>query len=148
MEINDQAIAALKKKMASALEAQKQSLLGFAGEGRASAEEIYAALVEDARDTAGYYPGFELKAELENQEFMAMLQAGVPIRRAYEAIHHRELVQAAMAYAMRCGGSQCPAENGLGSQASAAAPGSMASSTRQQRDAIRSRVSRGETVRL
>ncbi|MGM9601794.1 MAG: hypothetical protein ACI3W5_09500 [Faecousia sp.] len=148
MELTEQAKGALKQKMASALEDQRKCLLGFASQNRASAEQIYEALLTEAEETAGYYPEFDLKAELQGEEFMALLRSGLPIRKAYEAVHHQELVQAALHYGAAHALPQRPAENGLSGQATAATPGSMAHSTRQQREDIRSRVSRGETVRL
>ncbi len=148
MEITEQALSGLKERMAAALQAQKQSLLEFAAGDRTSAEDIYAALVHQAEETAGVYPEFDLKLELKNGEFLAMLRSGLTMRRAYEAAHHTEIVEAALAYGLRQGVPQRPSENGLAGQASAATAGGMAASTRQQRDAIRSRVSRGETVRL
>ncbi len=148
MEINEQALGELKAKMAQALEAERRAVLGFTSRNRASVEDIYAALLAQAEETAGYYPEFDLKAELQGEEFLALLGAGLPIRKAYEAVHHRQLVEAALHYGAAHAATQRPAENGLDRQATAATPGSMANSTRAQRDDIRSRVSRGETVRL
>lgn len=148
MEMSEQAISALKQKMQEALESERKSLLGFAAGNRAGVDQIYQALLEQAEETAGYYPEFDLKAELEGEEFMTLLRAGFPIRRAYEAVHHQQLVEAALHYGAAHALPPRPAENGLSGQTAAAAPGSMAHSTRAQREDIRSRVSRGETVRL
>lgn len=148
MEITQQDIQELKKQLNTALEAERKSLLGFASRNRASAEQIYEALLAEAEEAAGYYPNFNLKAELEGEEFLVLLRAGLPIRRAYEAVHFEELVMDALRIGAASGKPQRPAENGLSGQATAATPGSMAHSTRQQREDIRSRVSRGETVRL
>ncbi len=146
MEVNEQALSQLKDKMAQALAAEREKALGFVS--RASADEIYQALLQQAEETAGYYPQFDLKLELADEAFLALLKAGLPVRRAYEAVHHDQLVEAALRYGASHAAAQRPGENGLAIQATAATPGSMASSTRQQRDEIRSRVSRGETVRL
>ncbi len=148
MEINDNALAALKQKMEAELKQEREAVLAFAARDRATADDLYAALVAQAQETAGAYPEFDLKLELGNAEFQALLRAGLPIRRAYEAVHHQEIVEAALHYGMTHGVPQRPGENALDSQATAATAGGMAGTTRAQRDAIRSRVSRGETVRL
>ena len=148
MEINDQTLAQLKQKMEEALEQERQSALTFASQDRASAEDIYQALLADAEETAGYYPDFDLKAELENREFVMLLRSGMGMKKAYEAAHHQELLEAALAFAAAQARADRPAENGLSTQAAAATPGSMANSTRAQREEIRNRVRRGEKVQL
>ena len=148
MELNEQTIAALKEKFAQALEQERTRLLAFAGENRASAEDIYRELLAQAEQTRGIYPKFDLVAEAESPEFMTLLATGLPMHRCFETVHHDELVDEAMLFALSYAQKGRPAENGLSSQAAAAAPGSMASSTRQQREEIRTRVSRGEKVKL
>ncbi len=149
MEMNDQTLAKLKQKMAEALELERRSLLAFTSMDRASVEDIYQTLLADAEETAGYYPDFDLKTELDNPEFCFFMSCGMPVTRAYECVHHSDLVLNALKSGFSCGKTLVrPAENGLSSQAAAATPGSMANSTRAQRDEIRSRVSRGEKVRL
>lgn len=148
MELNEQTIAALKQKFAQALEQERAKMLAFAGENRASAEDIYRELLAQAEQTRGCYPEFDLVAEAESPEFMALLAMGMPMRRCFEAVHHDDLVAAALHYGACHAKAPRPGENGLSAQAAAAAPGSMASSTRAQRDDIRSRVSRGERVKL
>lgn len=37
------------------------------------------------------YPGFDLDQEVRNPEFLAMLRAGLSVRRAYEVLHLDEI---------------------------------------------------------
>ena len=148
MELNDQTLTKLKQKMAQALEQERAQLLAFASQDRASAEDIYRALLADAQQTSGYYPDFNLQAELENEEFVVLLRSGMGMKKAYEAAHHQQLLEAALAFAAAQASAHRPAENGLSNQATAATPGSMANSTRAQREEIRNRVRRGEKVQL
>ena len=148
MELNETVLAQLKQKMAQALEQERRGLLRFASQDIAGVEDIYRALLADAEEAAGYYPDFDLKAEVENPEFMIFLHSGMGMKKAYEAAHHDELLEAALRFATAHTQAGRPVENGLSAQATAATPGSMANSTRAQRDAIRTRVSRGEIVKL
>ncbi len=149
MEMSEQTLAKLKQKMEEALELERRSLLAFTSMNRASVEDIYQTLLADAEETAGYYPDFDLKTELDNPEFCFFMSCGMPVTRAYECVHHGELVTKALLNGFSCGKNlDRPTENGLSTQAAAATPGSMANSTRAQREEIRNRVSRGEKVRL
>lgn len=149
MEMSEQTLAKLKQKMEEALEQERRSLLAFTSMNRASVEDIYRTLLADAEEVAGYYPDFDLKTELDNPEFCFFMSCGMPVMRAYECVHHGELVTTALLNGFSCGKNfDRPAENGLSTQAAAATPGSMANSTRQQREDIRARVRRGEKVQL
>ncbi len=149
MEINEKDFERLKAALGQAYRQEHRKMWEeLTAKGRASADEIYNALMDQARQVAGQYPEFDIVQEAQNPEFMAMLTAGLAMSRAYEAVHHDQLVEAALAFGLAQGNPDRPQENGLAGVASAATPGSMANSTRAQRDQIRSRVSRGETVRL
>lgn len=138
----------LKQRLWALVEQERRKVLEFAGNDRGSVEDIYQALLEEAQQTAGVYPEFDLQGELENGEFVSLLRAGLPVRRAYETVHHQEMVESALAYGMAQALPRRPGENGLDAAPAAGAPGGMAGTTRQERDAIRARAARGEIVRL
>ncbi len=148
MENQEQALMGLKERFGEYLRADRERVLGYLSQNRASTREIYDALVAEAVETAQWYPEFDLKVELANGEFVALLHAGLPIRRAYEAVHHEQLIQAALHYGAAHAPAQRPVENGLGSQAVASTGADVAHMSKDARQAILRRVARGETVRL
>lgn len=94
-----------------------------------AADEQAKAWEKDARATKETYSDFDLITELQNPEFKNYLRAGIPMKRAYEAIHMDSLIEKAMRTAassakqdlandIRARGSR-PAENGLASQSPA-----------------------------
>ena len=36
------------------------------------------------------YPNFDLRTEVQNQEFLALLRANIPMQHAYEVLHRDE----------------------------------------------------------
>lgn len=44
------------------------------------------------------YPGFELKTEFQNKDFVSLLRSGIDVKTAYEVIHKDEIIGGAMAY--------------------------------------------------
>lgn len=55
-------------------------------------------LIEQAQAMTAQYPGFDLRAEMQNERFRAMTSpgGGLSVREAYYAIHHDELTQTAV----------------------------------------------------
>lgn len=148
MENQEKALLGLKEKFEAYLRTDRARLLSYLAQDRGDARQIYEALLNDARQAAQWYPEFDLKAELENGEFVALLHSGMSIRRAYETVHHDRLVREALCYGAAHPRAQRPAENGLDSQAGAATAGDVAHMSKDARQAILRRVARGETVRL
>ncbi len=70
------------------------------GEGRGKPPAFAQVLAQD-KATQARYPGFQLAKELGNPAFGSLLAAGAPVRAAYELAHRRELILAAMGYAVR-----------------------------------------------
>lgn len=56
-------------------------------------------LIRSRESVAAVYPTYDPMREAENPVFLRLVQSGVDERTAYEAVHHRELVRCAMAYA-------------------------------------------------
>ena len=55
------------------------------------ANRRYERWLAEARQTRSVYPGFDLGAELKNEQFCELLKCGVPVKSAYELIHRDEL---------------------------------------------------------
>ena len=66
----------------------------------AALDKIIAEWERSGEALKAIYPGFELKKELrENAEFSRLLQAGVSVRRAYEATNLESILGEALRYA-------------------------------------------------
>ena len=122
-------------------------------------KKIIGAWEESAAQLTEIYPGFDLRREMrENGEFARLLQAGVSVRRAYEAANLEKILGAALQYAARTAGKKTA--DGLRSQASRVQENSVldrASSlghkdvnslTKQDILKILDEVSRGATIKF
>lgn len=116
---------------------------------------------QQANDTAKVYPGFDLNAELSNQEsgqrFQDLLRSGIDVRTAFEVIHKDELISGAMRYTaqqvaaktaadIRTRG-QRPVENGSSKRGAVEVRKSDPRQlTKADREEIARRVLRGEKI--
>ena len=113
---------------------------------------------EDEEELLRYYPGFNVATDGVDPTFRAMVSAGVPMRRAYEALHLEDLISGAMAYASRrtlerlagaaLAGQQRPEENGLRTGQPAAPVFDPRALTKEQARDLKERVFRGEKIYL
>ena len=91
-------------------------------------ERVLAGWEREAEELRDTYPGFELGSQLQNGEFVSLLSAGVPLRRAYEAVNLESIIGTAMRYAALNAGKKAaetltrqksrPQENGVLDRAS------------------------------
>ena len=118
-------------------------------------EAAYTELLRSVEEAQRAYPDFELRRELDSPQFASMVLRGVSARSAYEAVHHDELLQRAMAYGVQRTAEKLaaarmtarPAENGGEGQAACVERVDPRSLTRAQREELRRRViERGERV--
>lgn len=102
------------------------------------------------------YQNFDLMQELQNQDFVSLLQAGTPMEHAYKVLHFDELmgnaVQAAAASTekkvadnVRAKGSR-PSENGTNSNSAFVTKTDPTKLTRADFEEIERRVARGERI--
>ena len=102
------------------------------------------------------YQNFDLAQELQNQEFLSLLQAGTPMEHAYKVMHLDELManavqQAAVstekkvADSVRAKGSR-PSENGTNSNSAFVTKTDPSKLTRADFEEIERRVARGERI--
>ena len=54
--------------------------------------EKYQELINDASEVKTIYPEMDLETELANEQFCQLLENNVPMRTAYEVVHHDEMV--------------------------------------------------------
>ena len=54
--------------------------------------------LEESRETEQLYPGFKLENECRDPRFVRLLEVGMDMKSAFEALHHREILQNAVRY--------------------------------------------------
>ena len=122
----------------------------------AGADRIYESLLRQAEDARALYPDFDMAGELRNPGFQALLQTGLPVRQAYEAIHAQEILSAAMAFTARTVEQRLskkiaavgtrPDETAMGAAAPATVKQDVSKLTKQQIEEVARRVASGERV--
>lgn len=115
----------------------------------------FDALWSQGEELKKTFPTFDLIAEMQNPEFTAMLDANVPVDRAYKAIHSDEILSGAMEYTAKtvesklaskmAAGKARPSENGSKS-ASATMAVDVSKLTKAQMDDYIARAARGERI--
>lgn len=122
------------------------------------AQEVYAGWMRQAEQVRQMYPGFDLRAELQNETFGRLLQHGIDVRTAYQVVHQDELMQRGMMAAANNAAAATardiqsqrarPAENGASSAPAAAVKVDVHKMTKADRDALIERARRGEVIHL
>ena len=140
----------LQRENASLLAEQK------AREGQMRAQQQMDQWLQEAEDMKTKFPDFDLQQEVQNPEFLRMLQAGNPIEHAYKIMHFDELMGSAMATTqavtekrvadtVRAQGAR-PQEAGTSSRSSFVVKDDVSKLTKADRAAIAARVARGEVI--
>lgn len=102
------------------------------------------------------YPGFDLRKESANPEFVRLLHANVPMEHAYKLMHMDEIIADAITTTqstvekrvvdnVRARGTR-PAENGTASQSAAVIKSDVSRLTKEERAEIARRVMRGDHI--
>lgn len=122
-----------------------------------NADKLFQGWFEQSEEVKKKYPDFNLKAEMQNERFMSLIQTpGVDLKTAYELIHHDELfasfgqkvAQEAQKRAVnniKANGAR-PSENGTKNNSPAMIKSDVRSLTKADREEISRRVLRGETI--
>ena len=116
----------------------------------------YERILRSAREAKRAYPQFQLRQELGSRRFAELVFRGVDVKTAYEAVHHDEMLRAAMGYGVKRASEKLsrakmerPSENGSESQSVAVSRRDPARLSPEEREDIRRRVlERGERVRF
>lgn len=142
-----------KSKMYDEMEEQIKRQTAFQRARQAHLE----SLARQSEEVLAAYPEFDLDCEMNNPMFMRMTGpgGGFTAKQAYEAIHHQEIVNAAMqqqaqAYAnsIRANGAR-PSENGLRSeQGMSQVKSDPRTWNKDDRAEVRRRVERGDKIYL
>lgn len=109
---------------------------------------------EELREST--YPNFDLMTEMENPEFREYLDMGKSVKKAYEAIHHDEIVASAVSFATSKSkkqtedtikaGTNRVRENGLSSQAASVTKVNVSDLTSKDIMAILKEVENGKKI--
>lgn len=121
-----------------------------------NANRLYAQWMEQADKAKAVYPSFDLRAEMQNPQFVNLLRNNVDVRTAYEVIHKDEIIPAAMQFTAKtveqkltnkviANGAR-PAENGNSSQGASVTKSDVSQLTKADRAEIARRVARGEKI--
>lgn len=123
----------------------------------------YMALQQQAVELQASMPGFDLETEMQNPRFMRMVMGNVPVKDAYFALHHEEIMAAQRQQQMAAAntavqqarqmtanaiaaGQMRPVENGNAGNAPAQHITSPKNLTKQMREEVRRRVKNGEKI--
>lgn len=120
------------------------------------AQQQLAHWMKQAEGMQEMYPGFDLRAEIRNQDFQDLLTSGVSVQKAYEVIHMEELMQAAAKSAAQTASAQMqanlkakqgrPAENGTNSKTAVIVKNDVSKLTKADRAEIARRAMLGERI--
>lgn len=121
-----------------------------------NANKLYAQWMEQAEKAKSVYPSFDLRAEMQNPQFVNLLRSNVDVRTAYEVIHKDDIIPAAMQFTAKAveqkitnkiiANGARPAENGNSSQGASVTKSDVSQLTKADRAEIARRVARGEKI--
>ena len=125
---------------------------------RENANKVYATWMEQAEKAKTVYPTFDLRAEMQNPQFVNLLRNNVDVRTAYEVLHKDEIIPAAMHFAAKTAEQKVtnkiiangarPSENGNSSQSATVVKSDVSQLSKADRAEIIRRVQRGEKIRF
>lgn len=118
----------------------------------------FIKLEEQSQAVKAVFPKFDLRTELQNPAFARMVAPDSPfsVEDAYHAVHRKEIQAAQMQYAAQktaenlsnaiMAGQKRPDEAGTSSQAPSVSAFDYRNASREQRQALKNRIRRGEKV--
>lgn len=125
-------------------------------QGEMQRREEFDRIVRQFAEVQAIYPGADLSQELANPDFGRLVSNGVPARTAYEVLHKAEIDAAKTRAVAQAAQQQAVAgiqANGMRPPEAAAAAGAgspvqfdPSKLSRKEREEIRRRVQRGETI--
>jgi hypothetical protein len=121
-----------------------------------NADRLYASWMNQANEIKSIYPSFDLRAEMQNPQFINLLRSNIDVRTAYEVIHKDDIISGAMQFAVKTAEQKLtnkviangarPSENGNSSQGGAIAKSDVSQLTKADRAEVLRRVARGEKI--
>ena len=109
-------------------------------------------LYNDSKDLTNEYPEFDITEEIDNPEFIKLIQNGIDLKTAYEIVHRDEIMKRFKEKTIEDLKNEIrarenrPVENGLSSSSSAILKTDISKLTPAQRAEIAKRVQRGEKI--
>ncbi len=127
-----------------------------ARQGQARADAQMRQWYAEAEQVRAAYPGFDLRTEAQNPNFLAMLRAGVPVLHAYEVAHMDDIkagiaaeqaktTEKKVVDGIRAKGVR-PPENGTVPQSGFTVRDDVSKLTKKDRAEIARRAARGERI--
>lgn len=102
------------------------------------------------------YPSFDFGEELESDAFRQLMNAGVPIRTAYEVAHRDEIMQGAMQFSVQKATEKVvnsitankarPSENGLSGKSASVSQSNINALSKEQMNDLKRRAASGERI--
>ena len=125
-------------------------------QNRENANKIYAQWMEQEKQTKAVYPSFDMRTEMQNENFLKLLRSNIDVRTAYEVIHKDEIIPAAMHFSAKtveqklvnkviANGTR-PVENGNSAQGAVVTKSDPSQMNRMDRAEINRRVARGDKI--
>lgn len=121
---------------------------------RRAAQAQYDGWIKEADELSKIYPGFDLKAELENPDFVKDLELGRSMKRAYQTAHIDEILKMSKKDAVKAAQENMKANasrvSEVGAKSSPAVSGKIDVNklTDEQLDELSRRARRGEVIRF
>ena len=123
-----------------------------------NANKLYGQWMQQADEAKKVYPSLDLRAEMQNPQFVNLLRSNVDVKTAFEVLHKDEIIPAAMQYTaktveqkltnkMIANGAR-PSENGNSSQGATVVKSDVSQLSKADREEIIRRVQRGEKIRF
>lgn len=119
-------------------------------------QAIFAEWDRQSAEVKQIYPNFDMGVEMQNDQFLRMMNAGVDVRTAYEVAHKDELMRGAMQFTAQkvqekvtnaiASNKARPSENGLSSHATAIVKEDVWNYSKDQLADIKRRAMAGEKV--
>ena len=127
-------------------------------QGQMRADAQLQTWYAEAESLKQRYPGFDLKTEVQDKDFLSMLRAGVPMEQAYKVRHFDQLTRDAMTTMamqteravtdnVRARGTR-PQENGAAAKSPFIRKSDPSKFTKKDREEIARRVAMGEKILL
>lgn len=140
----------LERQNAALLEEQRRR------EGQAKADQTLQRWYAEGDAMKGRYPGFDLAAEAQDPQFLAMLRSGVPVETAYKVVHMDDIIAATEAMTAKATEKQVvdnirakgarPQENGTSAQSGFTVKDDVTKLSKKDRAEIVRRAARGESI--
>lgn len=147
-----------REKLFRQMEAENKTLKEQMEKTRAkeNADRIYAGWMQQAEELKQTYQNFDLRREMQNPDFVRLLQANVDMKTVYQLIHQDEIMRGGMEYAVRqtaqqmtnkiIANGQRPSENGSGTASPAITKNDVSQLSNADMDEVIRRVKRGEKI--